>query len=257
MGFGDKSAYTSLAAVYDRLNADIDYAEWADYIEAQFEKFGAAPISSVLDLACGTGTMTAELAGRGYDMTGIDLSEDMLSVARAKCDGGRFRHSVLLIRQNMAEFELYGTVNAVVCCLDSLNYLTKTDELARTFAHVHNYLDPDGLFVFDMNAPAKFERVYADNSYVLEDEGILCAWQNDYNAKSKLCDFYLSIFCETKNGLWQRFDEVQRERCYSLRTVRRLLTDAGFEICTEASDFYGGEINSDTERFYITARAKK
>lgn len=257
MGFREKSAYTSLAAVYDKLNADIDYGEWADYIEGQFAKFATSPVSSVLDLACGTGTMTAELAARGYDMTGIDLSEDMLSVAEAKCDTGHFRHSVLLIRQNMAEFELYGTVNAVVCCLDSLNYLTKTDELARTFAHVHNYLDPNGLFIFDMNAPAKFKRIYADNSYVLEDEGILCAWQNDYNSKSKLCDFYLSIFCETENGLWQRFDEIQRERCYSLRTVRKLLSEAGFEICSESSDFYGTKIDSDTERFYITARAKK
>lgn len=257
MSFDDKSAYTSLAPVYDKLNADIDYSAWADYIERQFALFQKDKTVSVLDLACGTGAMTVELAHRGYDMTGIDLSEDMLAVARTKCDGERFRHSVLLVRQNMTELELYGTVNAVVCCLDSLNYLTKTDELARTFAHVHNYLDPDGLFIFDMNAPAKFENIYADNAYVLEDEGILCAWQNDYNPKSKLCNFYLSIFCETENGLWQRFDEVQRERCYSLRTVRKLLLEAGFEICAEASDLDGSAIDADTERFYITARAKK
>jgi len=257
MSFLEKSAYTSLASVYDKLNSDIDYSEWADHIEAQLKTYCDSPVTSILDLACGTGTMTVELAERGYDMTGIDLSDEMLAVAKAKCDSKRFRHPVLLIRQNMTEFELYGTVNAVICCLDSLNYLTKTEELARTFAHVHNYLDPGGLFIFDMNAPTKFEQVYADNSYVLEEDGILCAWQNYYNLRTKLCDFYLSIFCETENGLWRRFDEAQRERCYSLKTVKKLLSEAGFEICSESSDFNGGEICSDTERFYITARAMK
>lgn len=251
------NSYTSLAPVYDRLNADIDYSAWADHIERQFSEFGKKPVTSVLDLACGTGSMTVELARRGYDMTGIDLSEDMLAVARAKCDGERFRHSVLLVRQDMAEFELYGTVDAIVCCLDSLNYLTDTASLSRTLAHVHNYLEPDGLFVFDMNAPAKFERVYADNSYVLEDEGILCAWQNSYNKKTKLCDFYLSIFLEDKDGTWLRFDEEQRERCYSLRTVEKLLCETGFEICSVASDREGGKVDADTERWYFTVRAKK
>ena len=190
-------------------------------------------------------------------MTGIDLSEDMLAVAQKKCDAGRFRRSVLLIAQNMAQFELYGTVDAIVCCLDSLNYLTKKDELQRTFAHVHNYLEPDGLFIFDMNAPAKFERVYADNSYVLEDEGILCAWQNYYNGKSKLCDFYLSIFTENEDGSWSRFDEEQREKCWSLKTVKAILEENGFELLALSSDFNGTPVDKDTERWYFTARAKK
>ena len=250
-------SYTSLAPVYDKLNADIDYAAWADFIEAQFAAYAKKKPQSVLDLACGTGSMTVELARRGYDMTGIDLSEDMLAVAQKKCDAGRFRHSVLLIAQNMAQFELYGTVDAIVCCLDSLNYLTKKDELQRTFAHVHNYLEPDGLFIFDMNAPAKFERVYADNSYVLEDEGILCAWQNYYNNKTKLCDFYLGIFTENSDGTWCRRDEIQRERCWSLRTVLKMLEETGFELCSLSSDFNGTAVDKDTERWYFTVRAKK
>ena len=251
------SSYTSLAPVYDRLNSDIDYAGWADYIETQFKRYSSKEISSVLDLACGTGSMTVELARRGYDMTGIDLSEEMLAVANAKCDKERFRHSVLLVRQDMAEFELYGTVDAIVCCLDSLNYLTDTSLLRRTFMHVHNYLEPDGLFIFDMNAPAKFEQVYADNSYILEDDGILCAWQNSYNKKTKLCDFYLSIFSQDSDGRWRRFDEEQRERCYSLRTVKNLLFECGLELCSLSSDFDSSSVDSETERWYFTARAKK
>lgn len=150
-------AYTSLAAVYDRLMGDVDYAAWADSIEARFQKFAPGRVHSLLDLACGTGSVTVEMARRGYDMIGIDLSEDMLAAARAKCDGERFAHKVLLIRQDMAEFELYGTVDAIVCCLDSLNYLPSVSALRRTFEHAHNYLEPDGLFLFDMNTPKKFE----------------------------------------------------------------------------------------------------
>ena len=252
-----RDQYTSLAPVYDRLNADIDYEAWADYIERQFSLYAGKKPESVLDLACGTGAMTVELARRGYDMTGIDLSEDMLAVARQKCDGERFLHPVLLVCQNMAEFELYGTVDAVTCCLDSMNYLTKTDDLMRTLLHVHNYLNPDGLFIFDMNAPAKFEQVYGTNAYILEDEGILCAWQNIYNPKSKLCDFYLSIFTEDTDGRWQRFDEEQRERCWPLRTVKKMLDECGFELLALAEDFEGTPVTPDTERWYFTARAKK
>ncbi len=247
------SAYSSLAAVYDRLNADIDYKAWADYIEAQLEKYYGRKPGSVLDLACGTGSMTIELASRGYDMTGVDLSEEMLSIARAKCDARRFAHQVLLVRQDMSELELYGSVNAVVCCLDSLNYLTDTKALGRTFSRVHNYLDPGGVFVFDMNAPAKFERVYADNAYILEDEGILCAWQNFYNPKTKLCDFELSIFREDADGRFTRFDETQRERCYSLRTVKKLLAESGFELCEISGGLSGENVDEDTERWYFTA----
>lgn len=250
-------AYTSLAPVYDLLNGDIDYAAWGDFIEKQFELFAKKKPESILDLACGTGSMAVELAERGYDMTGIDLSEDMLAVARKKCDGRRFRHDVLLLCQNMTEFELYGTVDAVVCCLDGLNYLTKTEQLRKTFRHVHNYLNPDGLFIFDMNTPKKFEEIYGTNAYILEEDGVFCAWQNIYNSKSKLCDFYLSIFTEDEKGRWHRTDEEQRERCYSLATAKKALLECGFELCGVFGDFDMSEPDRDTERWYFAAKAKK
>lgn len=249
-----RNSYTSIAAVYDKLNSEVNYSAYADYIERKFSLFAKEKPLSVLDLACGTGSMTAELAARGYDMTGIDLSEEMLAIARAKCDEKRFAHQVLLVQQDMTGLELYGTVQAAVCCLDSLNYLTDTGALERTLSHMHNYIEPDGLFIFDMNAPAKFERVYSDNAYVLEDDGILCAWQNEYNRKTKLCDFYLSIFRECDDGRWERHDETQRERCYSLRTIKKLLGSAGFEILAVEGDFSGAEVNNDTERWYFTVK---
>ncbi len=250
-------AYSSLARCYDKLNSGVDYAAVADFVERCFVRYGNGAPESVLDLACGTGSLTVELARRGYDMIGVDLSEDMLAEARQKCDAKRFAHSVLLVRQSMQELELYGTVGATVCMLDSLNYLTEPGELERTFAHVANYLDENGLFVFDMNAPAKFERVYADNAYVLEDEGLLCAWQNEYNEKRKICSFYLSIFRECEDGRWERAEEYQRERCYALRTVKKLLKETSFDLLEVASGLNGEPVTADTERWYFVARKAK
>lgn len=248
--------YTSLAAVYDRLNAEVDYAAIADHIERQFGFMTEKPVS-LLDLACGTGSLTLELARRGYDLIGVDLSEDMLAEARHKCDSAgkqKLRHDILFIRQNMVDLELYGTVDAAVCCLDSLNYLTRDGELRRAFRHIHNYLNPDGLFIFDVNTPYKFRQVYGNNSYILEDDGILCAWQNCYNEKSRICDFYLSIFRECEDGRWERSDECQRERCYSLATLKRMLAETGFELLAIYDGWSQNEPSDDSERWCVTAR---
>lgn len=248
-----RDSYTSLASVYDRLNSEVDYAAIADHIERQFQLLSTPPVS-LLDLACGTGSLTLELARRGYDLIGVDLSEDMLAEARRKCDVVRCAHDILLIRQNMVDLELYGTVDAAVCCLDSLNYLTRDGELRRAFRHIHNYLNPDGLFIFDMNTPYKFEHIYGDNSYILEDDGILCAWQNSYNQKSRICDFYLSIFRECPDGLWERSDEKQRERCYSLVTLKRMLADTGFELLAVYDGWSQNEPTDKSERWCVTAK---
>ena len=130
-------------------------------------------------------------------------------------------------------------------------------DLGKVFSLVHNYSDPDALFMFDMNTPYKFENVYSDNAYILEDEGIFCGWQNFYDEKSGICDFYLSVFSEDEDGVYTRADEHQREKCYSLDTVKRLLAENGFEILGVYSDFDFGQISENTERWYFVARAKK
>ena len=136
--------YTAMAPIYDEMNRELDYARWADFVEAQFARFAKEKPELVLDLAAGTGSMTVELAKRGYDMTAVDNSADMLSIAATRlAEAGQY--GVLLLEQDMTEFELYGTVDAVVCCLDSLNHLTEDGELEKCFALVHNYLNPSGL----------------------------------------------------------------------------------------------------------------
>ena len=247
------SGYDALARVYEILNNDIDYSAWADFFEKCFEKYLPEKPSLMLDLACGTGTMTRELAKRGYDMIGIDGSPEMLSEAFSKNDG---EHSILYLNQDMREFELYGTVGAVSCCLDSINYLLSESDVKKTFSLVHNYLDPDGLFMFDVNTPYKFEKIYGDNAYILEDDGVYCGWQNFYDAQSGICDFYLSIF-EEEDGQYFRCDEHQQEKCYSLDTLKKLLLECGFEFLEVVSDFDFSTPTETTERYYIVARAKK
>ncbi len=248
-------AYEALAAVYDRLNGDVDYGAFATFYEAAFRRAGLTP-SLVLDLGCGTGKMTVELARRGYDMIGVDGSADMLSRAfERKSEAGQ--SGILFLNQDMRDFELYGTVGAVVSTLDCVNYLTGEGDLDRCLALVHNYLDPNGIFLFDVNTPYKFEHVFADNAYILEDEHCFCGWQNEYLQDSGLCHFYLSVFSENEDGTYTRTDEEQTERCYTKQELTAALTRAGFDDI----EFFGGTDFSapcpKTERWFIKAICKK
>lgn len=250
-------SYEALARVYDRLNGEVDYAAIADFFEAAFVRYAVKP-QLVLDLGCGTGSMTLELARRGYDMIGVDASADMLSRAyeRMWSEG---KAGILFLEQDMRAFELYGTVGAVVSTLDCINYLTEEGDLDKCFSLVHNYLDPDGLFLFDVNAPYKFEHVYGDNAYILEEEdgSAYCGWQNDYDKDSRLCRFMLSVFTEGTDGRYSRCDEEQTERCYSREELIGALERAGFIDIAVFGDLRFGEPRSDTERWYIAARCKK
>ena len=259
--------YDAIAKVYDKLNADIDYSAWADFVEKCFQKFLPEKPELVLDLACGTGSMTIPLADRGYDMIGVDGSENMLAEAFMRGNG---RSDILWLLQDMRAFELYGTVGAVTCCLDSLNYLLEDGDLQACFACVHNYLDPDGLFLFDMNTPYKFRHTYGDNAYILEDElvwdegldteeraSVFCGWQNHFDPDTRICDFYLSLFEELENGSYRRADEHQRERCYEMEEILSALKAANLELLGVWSDFDFTAPDEKTERWYFCARAIK
>ena len=255
----EPNGYSAIARVYDRLNSEIDYAGWADFLERCFADFLPQKPELVLDLACGTGRMTRELASRGYDMIGVDASVDMLSEATAK---SLPEQHILYLLQDMRSFELYGTVGAVTCCLDSLNYLLREEDLLTCFKSVHNYLDPDGLFLFDMNTPYKFKHIYGQNAYILEDtdtddRAVYCGWQNDFDEMSGICSFDLSLFEERADGSYQRSDEHQEERCYPLETVQNLLTAAGFEPIGVWADWQRKAPSESTERWYFCARAIK
>lgn len=245
--------YAALWANYDKLNSETDYEGWADFICALFQRHAAIPVTSVLDLACGTGSMTFALRRRGYDMTALDLSPEMLCCAREKADECGAA-DVLWLCQDMRSFELYGTVSAVVCCLDGINHLTGAGDLDRCLSLVHNYLEPGGLFVFDVNTPKKFREFYGNNDYILEDDGVLCCWQNQYDARRQICTFTLSVFEENEDGMWSRTDTVQRERCYNRKKLVQSLEKAGFSV---QGIYTGFAMETETEsahRWYIAAR---
>ncbi|MBR2650208.1 MAG: class I SAM-dependent methyltransferase [Clostridia bacterium] len=248
--------YGNLAPFYDKFNKDIDYSAWADFIERLIaQNYTEGKPELVLDLACGTGSMTLELASRGYDMTGVDYSPEMLDEARSRAEKRGL--DVLWLCQDMREFELYGTVDVTVCCLDSINHLTSSRDLGKCLSLVHNYLIPNGLFIFDINGRYKFENVYSDLTYACEDGGAVCIWQNYYNKNNGMCDFYITLFSECEDGRYERSDEVQREKMYTLRMIRSALAKNSFEFIGAYSDFDKTPATDDSERIYIVARCIK
>ena len=249
--------YDLLAPIYDKVNGELDYESWADFIESVALSNMRAKPELVLDLGCGTGRMTLELARRGYDMTGVDLSFEMLDVARSEAEAAGLSDKMLWLCQDMREFELYGTVDLTVSCLDSINHLTSTKDLAKCFDLVHNYLIPDGLFVFDINGKAKFEDTYADNTFVIEEDNTVCIWQNYYNSYSKTADFYITLFTEEADGRYSRHEDIERERMYTVRQIKSALAKSGFEFIGAYSDFDLTPATDDDERIYFVARCKK
>ena len=254
--------YSALAGVYDLFNAELDYESWANFIEAAFDRFLQRRPQILLDLACGTGRMTKILSGRGYDMIGVDGSAEMLAKAAENCG---YDPRILYLLQDMRSFELYGTVGAVISCLDSVNYLTKEEDLGACFSLVHNYLDPDGLFLFDVNTPHKFETIYGDEAYLFDGEltegekriPVFCAWQNHYVKKSRICTFDLSVFYGDERGNYRREDETQKERCYTREELESALQKAGFEVLGVFGGFDFSAPAKNAERIYFAARAKK
>lgn len=236
--------YESFAYLYDRLTDDVDYNKFFNYINGKIKKY--KPDSSlVLDLACGTGNLTKLLSDNGYDVIGIDGSEDMLNVAREKCP------EVLLINQDMTEFELYGTVDAIVCCLDSINYVTDKRKLKKMFSLVKNYLEPGGLFIFDINSKYKLNNIIGNNTFVRNEEDLFYSWENRNDGR--YADFFLTFFIKTDNDNYRKFEEVHTERIYDEDEIKKLLADSGLSILDTEYDFGERKVSKKAERIFITA----
>lgn len=219
-------AYEYLAQCYDQFTEDVNYEGWADYVERHFAH-SRLPIRTVLDLACGTGSLTRLLAQRGYEMIGADLSEEMLAQAAEKCRGVGDPEPIFL-HQAMEELDLYGTIDACVCCLDSVNYVTRPRKLARTFQRVHTFLMPGGLFLFDINTPDKL-RGLDGQMFLDETEDAYCVWRAEYTPRRRICTYGMDIFQRTEGDLWQRWEEVHEEFAYEPEELEEMLRQAGFQ----------------------------
>lgn len=244
------SEYALLSEYYDRFTDDVPYERWADYFEQVFEKYNSRP-HTVLDLACGTGSLTRILAERGYEMIGVDLSEDMLMVAMENCADLEENRPIFL-NQSMDALDLYGTIDACVCCLDSVNYVTDPEVLREAFRRVQMFLIPGGLFLFDINTRAKLEGI-SGQSFVREDEDVFCVWQAI--VEGDLCRYEFDIFELNEDGAWNRYQEHHAERIYEPDELVAMLEDAGFcdiRVCGELSQDAPRE---GEQRIFLTARA--
>ena len=243
--------YEDFALVYDRFMDETPYEEWCQFVVGRLKQDQITD-GILLDLGCGTGSMTELLAKQGYDMIGVDLSDSMLDIAMEK--RAQSGHNILYLQQDMREFELYGTVRAVICLCDSLNYLLEEDDLLTTFKLVNNYLDPNGLFIFDFNTVYKYETVIGDSTIAENREDCSFIWENYYDPEEEINEYDLTIFVKQQKDLFRKFTETHLQRGYTLETMKRLVEQSGL-IFVEALDAdTHGSVTETSERIYVIAR---
>lgn len=248
-------AYTSFAEVYDIFMDNVPYGEWGDYLHELLWEYGIEE-GIVLELGCGTGSLTEILAGQGYDMIGVDNSEDMLELAMEKRN--QSGHDILYLLQDMREFELYGTVRAVVSACDSVNYIIEEDELVEVFRLVNNYLDPGGIFVFDFNTEYKYRELLGEQTIAEVRDDCSFIWDNYYDEEETINEYELTLFVREgeDEGLYRRYQEEHFQKAYTLKRMRSLVEKAGLDYVA-AYDAYTRNAPSDaSERICVVARER-
>ena len=277
------AAYQSFASVYDLFMDNVPYEEWCEYIKSLLEEYGIKD-GLVLDLGCGTGKMTRLLSAAGYDMIGVDNSEEMLEIARdteySVTDGedaadtseedGRAmlsdeakseqeqienaRKNILYLLQDMREFELFGTVRAVVSICDSMNYILEEDDLREVFRLVNNYLDPEGIFIFDLNTVYKYRDMLGETTISENREEGSFIWDNYYDKEEGVNQYDLTLFIREEDDLYRKYEETHFQRAYELDTIKQLLMEAGMEFVAAYDAFTREPVREDSERIYVIAR---
>ncbi len=246
------AAYESFAGVYDLFMDNVDYQQWGSYLIQMLNKYGVKD-GLVLELGCGTGSITEILAGKGYDMIALDSSYEMLEAAMEKREKSGLE--ILYLNQDAREFELYGTVAAIVTGCDCMNYMTEEEDLLQVFRLANNYLDPGGIFLFDINTAEKY-RAIGDATIAENREEGSFIWENTFDEEEQINEYALTLFLPEENGLYRKEEEFHYQRAYDLKTVKRLLAEAGMEFidCFEA--FTEEAPGEGCERMYIAAREK-
>ena len=283
-------AYTSFAQVYDLFMDNVPYEEWSEYIISLLKE-EKIENGLVLDLGCGTGKLTRLLAKAGYDMIGIDYSEDMLEIAREyqydnsiveveqipnaeeieplseevrRSDEDLVKieempqeenaSNILYLLQDMREFELYGTVRAIISICDSMNYILEEEDLLQVFKLVNNYLDPKGVFIFDMNTRYKYASLLGETTITENREEGSFIWENYFDEEEDINQYDLTLFIREEGDLYRKYEETHYQRVYDLDTVKHLLKEAGMQFVAAYDAFTKEPVRDDSERIYIIAR---
>lgn len=245
------SGYNDFALVYDSLMQDADYKKRSQYIKELFLRYDRLP-TLMLDFACGTGGFSLEFAKQGIEVIGADVSSSMLSIAKEKADAENL--TVMFLNQSGAGLDLYGTVDGAICCLDSINHITNKNELKRCFKNIAMFLEKDRLFIFDVNTPYKHKNILGNNTFVIEENGVFCTWQNYLRSDQKTVDICLDFFVD-KNGGYTRFSDNFSERAYTHLELMDMLKKAGFKVLDVLDDLSFNVPKKNSERnIYIAKR---
>lgn len=240
--------YNHFAGIYDELTENVSYSERAEYISGFFHKYSVKRGAKILDLACGTGSFTAEFSRLGYDVTGADISCEMLSFAENKCSG-----NASFVCADMRDFAFFEPFDACVCCLDSINHLDSINDVAKTFKCVYNSLRPGGIFVFDVNTLYKHENVLGDNTFVFDEDEFFLSWDNEYLGNGKV-RLILDMFFR-KGKLYERYSEDFCEQAYDIEAIKNALNPL-FDIKGIYNELTLTPPKTDSERLYFVCERK-
>ena len=293
-------AYESFARVYDLFMDNVPYEEWGSYLTGLLREYGICS-GTVAELGCGTGKMTRLLAAAGYDMIGVDNSEEMLEIAReAEYEADAWSAAeawdeadetdaleeyaelgepdepeesdepdepdepdelpnggILYLLEDMRELELYGSVRAVVSVCDSMNYILEEADLREVFSRVHEYLEEDGVFIFDLNTVYKYRDLLGETTIAENREEGSFIWENYFDEESAVKEYDLTLYIREDGESYRRFEEVHYQRAYDLKTIDRLLADAGMELTAAYDAFTKEPVRDDSERIYVVARPRR
>jgi len=242
------------ADVYDKFTENTDLNGRADYICSLLSELGIKE-GILLDLACGTGKLSAEFMERGFDVISVDFSYDMLIEARKNL--APYSERALILEQDMRELDLFGTINACVCSLDSINHLTEIEDVQRVFDRVSLFTEPGGAFIFDVNTVFKHREVLGDNTFVYEDESDFLVWQNSFDEADNSVFMTLDIFSAASDGTYKRFSDEITERAYELKDIEKMLKKSGFTDIRIFGDMTNGAPEINEERVYFAAVKKR
>ncbi len=252
-----QEAYSNFAACYDQLMDNIPYDEWFTYLQELLKEYKIED-GIIAELGCGTGNITELMAKAGYDMIGIDNSDAMLDIANEK--KAENDSNSLYLLQDMREFELYGTVRAIISLCDSVNYVTDSEELLNVFKLVNNYLDPKGIFIFDFHPRYYYKEIVADATIAEDRDDISFIWDNFYDEEDNINELALSLFVKESDGdgdhsgLFRKHQELHLQRGYTLDEMKALISKSGMELVAAYDAFTRNAATEDCERIYIIAR---
>lgn len=244
--------YKDFAFIYDELMNEVDYNGWVEYIEEIIEKEGTK-VQNILELACGTGNLTIPLTKKNYDIAGIDISEEMLGVAREKAE--KEGVELVLLQQDIAELDFDITnLDCVLCACDGFNYITYDEDLESVFKKTYELLKENGLFIFDISSFYKLSSVLGNNMYGENREDIAYMWQNYFDDEENLVEMELAFFVKDEDGRFERFEEVHQQRAYTEEEILDMLQSVGFKDIKVYSDFTFETPKKDSERIFFVAK---